>query len=237
MLLSFGQPSLHRSRLSIFQHLASTFASGARRREGWTPVRAETRLSCGSVHASPPTKAARHDNPQLRAHSEDADMTQDQLRNLERARRKALWALASLHLGDPEASDHLAILDHLNDQQQNDTPSTDTPLGLKQVRDSVLVQHHRCGIDIVLEHDIPQPWRERFLQASIGSTRITDGLYATDWDKFLATWEQEMAHVHEHRAARHKPIGVSESQEGGRGAWSTNVLQCNSTPWPSVTKP
>jgi hypothetical protein len=133
-------------------------------------------------------------------------MTQHGLRQLEKTRRKALWALASLHPGAPQASAPLATLDHLDDQQQNDTPTTDTPLGLKEVRDSVPVQHHRCGIDIVLEHDIPQPWRERFLQASIGSTRIADGLYATNWDKFLTTWEQEMAHVHEHRGARHKPV-------------------------------
>jgi hypothetical protein len=132
-------------------------------------------------------------------------MTSDELRELERTRRKALWALASLHPGDPEASDRVAILDHLDDQQQSDTPSTDTPMGLKEVRDSVPVQHHRCGIDIVLEHDIPQPWRERFLQASIGSTRIADGLYATDWDKFLSSWEAEMRLLEAHRAARRNP--------------------------------
>lgn len=102
-------------------------------------------------------------------------MTSDELRELERTRRRALWALASLHPGDPEASDRLAILDHLDDQQQSETPSTDTPMGLKEVRDSVPVQHHRCGIDIVLEHDIPQPWRERFLQASIGSPGLRMG--------------------------------------------------------------
>ncbi|MEE4083121.1 MULTISPECIES: hypothetical protein [Pseudomonas syringae group] len=129
-------------------------------------------------------------------------MTQHELRELEKTRRKALWALASLHLGDPEASDHLAILDHLDDQQQSDTPSTDTPMGLKEVRDSVPVQHHRCGIDIVLEQDIPQPWRERFIQASIGSTRIADGLYATDWERFIDEWGREMQHLQNHRVAQ-----------------------------------
>lgn len=46
-------------------------------------------------------------------------MTHDELRELEKARRKALWALASLHPGNPEAFDHLAILDHLDNLQQN----------------------------------------------------------------------------------------------------------------------
>lgn len=129
-------------------------------------------------------------------------MTHDELRELEKTRRKALWELASLHPGDPEASDRLAILDHLDDQQQNDTPSTDTSLSLKEVRDSVRVQHHRCGVDIVLEHDIPQPWRERFIQASIGSTRIADGLYATDWERFIDEWGREMQHLQNHRVAQ-----------------------------------
>lgn len=129
-------------------------------------------------------------------------MTQHELRELEKTRRKALWALASLHPGDPEAFNHLVILDHLDDQQQNNTPSTDTPLDLKEVRDSVPVQHHRCGIDIVLEHDIPQPWRERFLQASIGSTRIAEGLYAIDWERFIDEWGREMQHLQNHRVAQ-----------------------------------
>lgn len=133
-------------------------------------------------------------------------MTQDEIRNLERAKRKALRALASLDPGDPKASEPLATLYYLNTQEQSSALSTDTPIGPKEVRNSVPVQHHRSGINIVLEHDIPQPWKERFLQASIGSTRIADGLYARDWDKFLTNWEQEMAHLLEHRTARHKVV-------------------------------
>ena len=129
-------------------------------------------------------------------------MTHDELRDLEKARRKALWALASLYPGDSGASEPLAILDHLDNQEQNDALSTDTSLALMDVRDSVPVRHHHCGIDIVLEHDIPQPWRERFLQASIGSTRIADGLYATDWERFLDEWEREMQLLHNHRVAQ-----------------------------------
>lgn len=61
------------------------------------------------------------------------------------------------------------------------------------------------GIDIILEQTIPQPWRERFHQASIGSTRLIDGPYARDLDKFLVGWEAEMRHLEAHRAATSKP--------------------------------
>jgi hypothetical protein len=129
-------------------------------------------------------------------------MTHDELRQLEGARRRALWALASLRPGDPTASDLLAILDDLDDQEQNDTPCSDKPLDLIEVRNSISVMRHNSGIDIILEQTIPQPWRERFHQASIGSTRVPDGPYATDWDKFLTEWQREMQHVKNHRAAQ-----------------------------------
>ena len=129
-------------------------------------------------------------------------MTCDLLRERERTRRRVLWALATFHPGDPNASDLLAILDDLADQERNDTPYSDRLLELTEVRNSVLVMRHKSGIGIILEQTIPQPWRERFLQASIGSTRVTDGPYATDWDKFLTEWEREMQHLKNHRAAQ-----------------------------------
>lgn len=129
-------------------------------------------------------------------------MTCDLLSERERTRRRVLWALASLHPGDSNASDLLAILNDLDDQEQNDIPCSDKPLELIEVRKSVSVRRHNSGIDIILERDIPQPWRERFLQASIGSTRLIDGPYASDWDKFLTEWEREMQHLQTHRAAQ-----------------------------------
>ncbi len=124
------------------------------------------------------------------------------LRERERTRRKVLWALACLRPGDPRASDLLAILDDLDDQERNDTPCNDRLLELTEVRNSVLVMRHNSGIDIILERTIPQPWRERFYQASIGSTRLIDGPYASDWDKFLTEWEREMQHLQTHRVAQ-----------------------------------
>lgn len=132
-------------------------------------------------------------------------MTCDLLRERERTRRRVLWALACLRPGDPNASDLLAILDDLDDQERNDTPCSDKPLELIEVRNSVSVMRHNSGIDIILEQAIPQPWRERFLQASIGSTRVPDGPYAADWDKFLVCWETEMQLLETHRAASSKP--------------------------------
>ncbi|NMX83600.1 hypothetical protein HBO10_29270 [Pseudomonas sp. WS 5503] len=128
-------------------------------------------------------------------------MTHDELRKLESTRRRALWEIARFLPSDPEAADALAILDDLDDQDQNDTLPTDKLFELSEVRDSVTVERHHSGIDIVLERNIPQPWRERFLQASIGSTRLSDGPYAHDWEKFLNEWEREMQHLQKHRAA------------------------------------
>ncbi|VVQ25852.1 hypothetical protein [Pseudomonas fluorescens] len=127
-------------------------------------------------------------------------MTDDELRKLESARRRALWEIARFLPSDPEAADALAILDDLDDQERNGPSPTGKQLELTEVRDSVPVLHHHSGIDIVLEMTIPQPWRERFRQASIGSTRLPEGPYARDWEKFLIEWEVEMAHLENHRA-------------------------------------
>ena len=131
-------------------------------------------------------------------------MTCDLLPERERTRRRVLWALASLHPGDSKASDLLAILDDLDDQERNAPTCSDKPLELIEVRNSVSAKRHNSGIDIILEQTIPEPWRERFHQASIGSTRLLDGPYGSDWDKFLASWEVEMRHLEQHRAARNK---------------------------------
>lgn len=159
----------------------------------------------GSVHDTPPPAAARHYRSSASNILKEAEMTHDELRKLERTRRRALWEIARFLPGDPEAADALAILNDLDDQERSSTPSTGEPLEFSKILDSVQVQHHDCGIDIVLETTIPQPWRERFQQASIGSTRVVEGPYATDWDKFLARWEAEMRHLEQHRAARRKP--------------------------------
>lgn len=129
-------------------------------------------------------------------------MTSDDLRELERTRRRALWALASLHPGDSVALGVLAILDDLDNQERSSTASTHGPLELNEVRHSVPVKRHPSGIDVVLALDIPEPWKERFSQASIGATRLPEGPYLLDWKNFLVEWEREMQHLQDHRDAR-----------------------------------
>lgn len=154
----------------------------------------------GSIHGSLTPQAARHQRQQ-----EVTQMPDDELRELEAKRRKALWRLANISPGDSKAFDALSILDDLDLLEGKYSPNADKALELNKVRDCVTVQHHHSGKDIILEQTIPQPWRERFFQASVGSTRLVDGFYASDWDKFLAGWDVEMRHLEQHRAARYKP--------------------------------
>jgi len=66
----------------------------------------------------------------------------------------------------------------------------------------VPVEPNASTIGIVRVEHIPEPWRSRFLAASIGSTRVVEGFYAHDWHSFLRKWQAEMCHVAEHRTAR-----------------------------------
>ncbi|MNC69073.1 hypothetical protein PS893_04726 [Pseudomonas fluorescens] len=52
---------------------------------------------------------------------------------------------------------------------------------------------------IVLDEHIPEPWKNRFEEASTGSTRLRQGCYASDWHHFLRQWAREMKHVEAHR--------------------------------------
>ena len=133
-------------------------------------------------------------------------MPHDELLKLESKSRKALWMLANISPGDSKAFDALSILDDLKLKERIDSPHTDKALERNNVRDCVTVQHHHSGIDIILAQTIPQPWKERFHKASIGSTSLVDGPYDAGWDKYLASWEAEMLHLEQHRAARHKAV-------------------------------
>lgn len=126
----------------------------------------------------------------------------DDLRTRESVRRKALWTLSHLVPGDPQAAAILNVLDDIEGQERVDLNQSHPHLDIDAVRKAVLIERHSSGINIVDEANIPQPWRERFLQASIGSTRLVDGLYAHDWDKFLTQWQAEMKHLDAHMSAR-----------------------------------
>lgn len=82
------------------------------------------------------------------------------------------------------------------------------PLSVEDVLSFVPTESHPIGCRIVRESNIPQPWRERFLSACVGSTRVPDGPYAHDWDKFLTEWQNEMRYLEKHRVARGKQPDV-----------------------------
>ena len=72
------------------------------------------------------------------------------------------------------------------------------------VRHLVPLESRLIGCDVVRESSMPQPSRERFLQASVGTTRVAEGPYAHDWILFLIEWQGEMEFLEKHRIARVK---------------------------------
>ncbi|MDH4847921.1 hypothetical protein E8E71_29860 [Pseudomonas sp. BN605] len=125
----------------------------------------------------------------------------DSLHAHERRRRRALWTLAHLEPGDPRAPCVLRVLDEI-DQQEQVWLGSGQIATVDEVANQVASEPHPIGTPIVRDDSIPEPWRERFLCASYGSTRVAEGAYLHDWLKFLSKWQQEMTHLQRHRAAR-----------------------------------
>ena len=98
----------------------------------------------------------------------------EELRDRERSRRKAFWELANILPGDPRAVSALTILDEIEQLERLAFESKEQPLSVGEVRRLVPVEPHSIGCAIVREANIPQPWRERFLLASIGSPARRD---------------------------------------------------------------
>lgn len=121
------------------------------------------------------------------------------LRRLEIARRRALWALADLQPGDARAEKVLAELDEV-DQGLQDVVSGDQ-LSAQELVDVVTTKLHN-GVQLIAEDSIPEPWLQRFRAASVGSTRLAEGPYLRDFEKFVAVWHQELEHLNAHRAHR-----------------------------------
>ncbi|MNJ46405.1 hypothetical protein D3C77_415330 [compost metagenome] len=126
----------------------------------------------------------------------------DDLRTRESVRRKALWTLSHLMPGDLKPAAILDVLADIEDQELIAQTGNQPVVDIDTVREAVLIERHSSSINIVHEASIPQPWRERFLQASIGSTRLVDGPYAHDWEKFLIQWQAEMQHLDAHMSSR-----------------------------------
>lgn len=121
------------------------------------------------------------------------------LRSLEIARRRALSALANLQPGDARAEKVLAELDEV-DQGLQVSVSGDQ-LSAQELVNVVTTKLHN-GIQLVVEDSIPEPWLQRFQAASVGSTRLAEGPYLRDFEKFVAVWHQELEHLNAHRSKR-----------------------------------
>lgn len=119
----------------------------------------------------------------------------------ETRRRRTLWRLAGLLPGDPAALELILALDEIDLAEINDASSVTKLLDVEELRVQVLAEDHACGFSIVRAQNIPQPWRSRFLAASIGATRVAEGFYAHDWHSFLRRWQAEMIHLDRHRSA------------------------------------
>jgi hypothetical protein len=117
------------------------------------------------------------------------------LRDHEKLRRKALWTLSNFLPGDPNAMAAIRVLDDIGQHEKIDEVAT------SELRSLITTNPHSAGLETVREDSIPEPWRERFLQASVGSTRTMNGPYLHDFEKFIALWHQESQHLEAHRAA------------------------------------
>ncbi|MDH4552761.1 hypothetical protein E8E68_22995 [Pseudomonas sp. BN607] len=125
----------------------------------------------------------------------------DLLHSRETRRRRTLWTLAHLAPGDPRSLCVLRVLDEI-DRQEQAWLGSGRIATVDEVANQVASEPHPIGISIVRDDAIPEPWRERFMCASYGSTRVPEGAYLHDWLKFIAKWKQEMMHLERHRAAR-----------------------------------
>ena len=122
------------------------------------------------------------------------------LREREKLRRKALWTLFHLQPGDPKAIPVVSVLDDIEHQEETDPLLADV-VKVEELRSLVISESHSSGLQTVREVSIPEPWRERFLQASIGSTRLEAGPYLHDLEKFIDLWMQENKQLEAHRTA------------------------------------
>lgn len=122
------------------------------------------------------------------------------LREREKIRRKALWALSDLLPGDPKATPFVSMLDEIARQDEADRLLKDVAK-LEDLRDIVVIEPRSSGLQIVREGSIPEPWRERFLQASIGSNRVEAGPFLNDFEIFINLWTQENQRQEAYRSA------------------------------------
>lgn len=126
----------------------------------------------------------------------------ERLRLKEQDRRNALWKLQGLRPGEPAAAAFIAALDTVDALDVADPIGPAFTLSVKQIREQVPVTV-MGEFRIIRDEDLPEPWAERFGQASVGSGRFPEGYYVRDWLNFLSLWEKEMLQLDRHRRMRH----------------------------------
>lgn len=130
----------------------------------------------------------------------------DRLWQRERKRRYALWDLEKLQPGSDRAIQYLATLDGIDRQDRDDPIGEAVAMSVDELRECVpeteIVGVSGSHFVVVLDEHIPEPWKTRFEEASIGSTRLRQGSYAGDWRRFLRLWEREIQHLAAHREMR-----------------------------------
>ncbi|MQT93054.1 hypothetical protein [Pseudomonas helleri] len=119
----------------------------------------------------------------------------------ERERRDAIWRLELIEPGSKSAEPFLELLSAIRDADETDPIGEACALGIDEVVALVPITSVSGSIDYVGYDDIPEPWCERFLQASAGSTATIRGGYASDWEKFVRLWTAEMEMIKKHQEA------------------------------------
>lgn len=123
------------------------------------------------------------------------------LHDRERNRRDAIWRLEAMAPGSKTAKPFLETLAAIAEEDESDPIGEAFAMGIDEVFEIVPVTSVPGWIDYIACDDIPEPWSERFSQASTGSTATIRGSYAYDWEKFVRYWKVEMEMIRKHQEA------------------------------------
>ena len=118
--------------------------------------------------------------------SQPSDLWRDDLKAREEARRKVLWSLGA-HERKVEAEATLLTIWKL---ERNYPLGSAAGLSIEEVESLVPITMSG-STQLVRLADIQEPWATRFDEASYGSTRLLDGHFARDREKFLSLWPGE----------------------------------------------
>ena len=113
------------------------------------------------------------------------------LQTRELTRRNALWALDNPATREQATQDLLRVW-----RADRDYPiGPAAGLAVKEIGAQVPTFVEEGAGALVRFSEIPEPWATRFQLASLGATRVLDGYYARDWEKFLALWPAEVEKI------------------------------------------